>query len=278
MTKPEVVEIADGRAAVFSRPSPDKPTPNEDCAAVIPYDVSGSVSSSGLSGRGVSGNAGVLVVADGMGGQRAGDQASSLAVRELRAALKRGASEDLPLRAAILNGFEAANEAVLALAIGAATTLAVVEIQAGTARPYHVGDSMILAVGQRGKIKLRTVSHSPVGYAEEAGFLDQEEAMHHDQRHLISNMIGAPDMHITIGSALELAMYDTLLVASDGVSDNLHVEQLVEHVRKGPLARAAGRLAEESLRRMTDPVEGVPSKPDDATFILFRRARAAPSS
>ncbi len=102
--------------------------------------------------------------------------------------------------------------------------------------------------------------------------------MHHDERHLISNMIGAPDMHITIGSALELALYDTLLVASDGLSDNLHVDQLVEHVRKGPLARAAARLAKESLQRMTEPAEGVPSKPDDVTFILYRRERTAASS
>ena len=262
MTGAEMVDVAEGHAAIFSTRCPEKLTPNEDCAAVIPYDA----------------DSGILVVADGMGGQPAGAQASRLAIGALKASLAEGANIDLPLRAAILNGFEEANQAVRELAIGAATTLAVVEIHSGTVRPYHVGDSMILTVGLRGKVKLRTVSHSPVGYAVEAGFLDQEEAMHHDERHLISNIIGSSDMHITIGSAVELAHHDTVLVASDGLWDNLHFDQLVERVRKGPLHQAAKRLVHDSLDRMAKPVEGHPSKPDDMTFILYRWKKNTASS
>ena len=50
---------------------------------------------------------------------------------------------------------EAANRAVAELGVGAATTLAVVEIQGRSVRTYHVGDSMILAVGQRGKVRFQ---------------------------------------------------------------------------------------------------------------------------
>jgi len=128
--------------------------------------------------------------------------------------------------------------------------LAAVEIQDNTVRPYHVGDSQILLIGQKGKIKLLTKSHSPVGYAVEAGVLDEEQAMHHEERHLISNAIGSREMYIEIGSALEMAPRDTLVVATDGLGRNL-----------------AGRCR----TRMVEPEEGQPSKPDDLSFILYRR-------
>ena len=180
-----------------------------------------------------------------------------LAMNELKKSV--AAAGDGPLlRTAILNGIENANRAVSALGIGAGTTLAAVEIQNGLGRPYHVGDSMILVVGQRGKVKLQTVSHSPVGYAMEAGVLDEAEAMHHEDRHLVSNVIGIPDMRIEIGGAVKLSRYDTLLLASDGLFDNLYLDEIIQHIRKGPLAQAAARLVEQCQQRMNQHVPGVP--------------------
>jgi len=169
-----------------------------------------------------------------------------------------------------MNGIERANEAVLELGVGAGTTLAAVEVQDGTVRPYHVGDSTILLVGQRGKLKLQTIAHSPVGFAVEAGVLDESEAMHHEDRHFVSNMLGVADMRIEVGSARRLARRDTLLVASDGLSDNLHKDEIVERIRTGPLAVVAERLVRDARRRMEAPIEGEPSKPDDLTFVAFR--------
>lgn len=252
--------IAGGFAAIYSSRCPGKESANEDAAALIPVGEA----------------AGVLVVADGVGGLPAGDRASVLAVRCLAAALKSAEPGDATLRSAILDGFEHANRAVAELGVGAATTLAVVEIQQGSMRPYHVGDSMILVVGQRGKIKLQTVSHSPVGFAIEAGVLDESEAMHHEDRHIVSNVLGTPDMRIEVGSTLAIAPRDTVLLASDGLFDNLHTEEIVQRVCKGPIAKGAQRLAADASRRMTDPEGGVPSKPDDLTFVAFRATPAAP--
>jgi serine/threonine protein phosphatase PrpC len=212
----------------------------------------------------------VLAVADGVGGVRAGNKASSIVLDQLRSSLAQNKDDDSEQRSAILNAIETANQAVLALGIGAATTLAVVEINRNTVRPYHVGDSTILVFGQRGKIKLQTVAHSPVGFAVEAGLLDEEEAMHHEDRHIVSNVIGVPDMRIEVGSTLELAQRDTILLASDGLMDNLQPSEIIERLRKGTLAPAAKVLAADSMQRMTEPREGEPSKPDDLTFIIFR--------
>ena len=250
----QVYPIASGVAAVYTARCPERAEPNEDAVALIPCGASG----------------GVIAVADGFGGQPAGEQAARLALEALAGALDESLRSGAALRAGILNGFERANEAVTNLGVGAATTLAVLEIDDGRARSYHVGDSMALVVGQRGKVKLQTVSHSPVGYAVEAGWLEEDEALHHEDRHIVSNMLGSADMRIEIGSSLRLRPRDTALLGSDGLFDNLPVQEIVELIRKGSLSDVAGTLAAECDRRMRLPEEGQPSKPDDLTFVLYR--------
>ncbi len=173
----------------------------------------------------------------------------------------------------MLNGIEAANDAVLALANGSATTLTVVTIEGLLARSYQIGDSEAIVVGQRGLIKLQTTAHSPTGFAVEAGFLDEREALHHEDRHLVSNFLGTSDMRIDVGAGVELSPRDTVLVASDGVTDNVHIAEIVEHIRKGALADALAALVKLAGERMTGDIAGQPSKPDDLSLILFRKAR-----
>jgi PPM family protein phosphatase len=247
--------LAAGEVALFSCRAPGREGANEDCAAVLPFGA----------------DACVLAVADGLGGGRSGARAASLAIESLDTALDEARREQWPLRSAVMNGFERANESIRALGVGACTTLAAVEVSADSMRPYHVGDSMILLLGQQGRLKLQTVAHSPVGFAVEAGLLDESEAMHHAQRHVVSNVLGLPDMRIEVGSQRRLAARDTLLIASDGLSDNLRTEEIVALLRTGPLGVACERLAELARARMHAPGDGEPSKPDDLTFVAFRR-------
>jgi len=251
--------IGRGTAAAFSAGCPGRGGANEDAAALIPLDEGSAV----------------LAVADGLGSTPLADHAASLAVRSLVEALQRAERERSVLRTAILNGIERANQAVARLGTGAATTLTVAEIQEDAVRPYHVGDSLIVVVGQRGRVKFQSVSHSPVGFAFEAGLLDEHEALHHEDRHLVSNVLGARDMRIEIGPVLHLAARDTLLLASDGLSDNLRQGEIAERARKAPLAEAARRLVADARRRMAEPTPGDPSKPDDLTLILFRLGDAS---
>lgn len=256
MTEGTVASFGGGVAGVFSNRSPDKTTDNEDVAALIPFDEHRSV----------------LTIADGMGGQPGGAVAASLAVQALHESVETAkATPEATLRDAILNGFEAANQAVTSIGTGAATTLTVVAIHDDTIRPYHVGDSLILLIGQRGCMKLQTVSHSPVGYAVEAGLLEEQDAMHHEDRHIVSNMVGSLEMRIEIGPTLKMNRRDTLIIASDGLFDNLHTHEIVDLARKGPLKKVVRSLAELSRQRMTQPQEGQPCKPDDLTFVVWRR-------
>ncbi len=250
--------VGGGTAVAYSCRSPDKDTENEDSVAVIACGP----------------QAAVLVVADGAGGLPAGKRASMTAVSTLAESLRAAVGKATLLRTAVLNGIEAANAAVRDLANGSATTLTVVTIEDRAVRAYQIGDSGALVIGQRGLIKLQTTAHSPTGFAVEAGFLDQREALHHEERHLVSNFIGTVDMSIDIGAGIELAPRDTLVVASDGLTDNVHVEEIVELVRKGPLDAAVDRLVETVGSRMTTQADGQPSKPDDLSLILFRKPPA----
>ena len=100
--------------------------------------------------------------------------------------------------------------------------------------------------------------------------------MVHEDRNLISNVIGSEEMRIEIGPTLELARRDTLLLASDGLSDNLYPREIVEAVRKGRLARAGEHLLATCRRRMQNPDGSNPSKPDDLTFVAYRMPPPAP--
>ena len=121
-------------------------------------------------------------------------------------------------------------------------------------------------------MKLQTIPHSPIGYAVEAGLMEQEEAIHHEERHVISNVIGSDQMRIEMGPPTELAPRDTLLLASDGLFDNLFPDEIVEAIRSGPLDNSIGSLVEAAQGRMATGGGTAPSKPDDLTVIAFRLA------
>ena len=61
------------------------------------------------------------------------------------------------------------------------------------------------------------------------------------------------------------------MLASDGLTDNVHLEEIVELIRKGPLGAAASSLVDKANRRMQGASSGMPSKPDDLSLVLFRK-------
>lgn len=253
-TEVKTFNMAVGTVCAFTHRAPDKLSDNEDSLALLDCQETTAV----------------FVVADGMGGQPLGDQASAITVRQLDKSVSKACGDSSMLRDAILDGIEQANYAVLDKISGSGTTIAAVELNKHYARAYHVGDSAILIVGQRGKIKYQTIPHSPVGYAVEAGVIEADEAMFHKDRHLISNMIGSEDMRLEIGPRIKLASNDTMVIGSDGLFDNMQIEEIVEVIRIGPVLDAATKLVEICTSRMIQPMKGTPHKPDDLSLIVCR--------
>ncbi len=247
-----------GEVAAMSIANPEKSGSNEDSAAIIP----------------VGDQYLVLIVADGVGGLAGARRASNLTIETIRRHIADSDETNGPrLRTAILDGIEAANQAVLALGTGSASTLALAELGPGYARTYHVGDSILLMCGQRGALKLLTTPHSPVGFAMEAGLIDESEALQHVELNLVFNVIGSTDMRIEIGSELPLAARDTLLLASDGLTDNVLQDEIIDAIRIGPVGKGIRAITDLAQTRMAEEKAGQPSKPDDCTAILFRPTR-----
>jgi serine/threonine protein phosphatase PrpC len=254
-TAPELANLKCGSIAMFSTRSPAKKTINEDAYAVVPIDEETIV----------------LAVADGVGGHPFGDAAARLAIQSLIVELRQRTSS--PLDTAILSGFAVGQGMIIGQIPGAATTLVVVEISKHTARTYNVGDSGVCVIGSRGKNKLQTVFQSPTGYAVAAGLLTESEAMRHAGRHLVSNIMGSETMEVDVGKPMMLALRDTVVIASDGLYDNLMSAEIAELACRGTIDEACRSLVDTATQRMHRCGTGQPSKPDDLTVLLYRQHR-----
>lgn len=246
LAEPRKVELKAGQAVVFSRPHHGQSGVNEDALSIVEKH-DGHV---------------CLAVADGVGGLPRGLEAATLVISLLADTTL---NKDQPLQERI----EAANQELLNELPSAATTVSVAEIANNAAQVCHVGDSTVLVVGQRGRVKLKTQSHSPVGIKEANG-LDEKEALFHPQRHLLNNMMGDRAMWLEKQEVIELAARDTVLLGTDGLWDNLFLSEIIEVIRAGELFDSAKKLAQIVIERMETAVTGQPSKPDDVSFVLYR--------
>ena len=244
-----------GTVVGVSERSPDKSSPNDDSAIVVQCP-NGAV---------------VMVVADGVGGYPQGFEASRILIESIEELVCNIDPNNHDLRPAILDGIEAANLAILKLDSGAATTAVVAEIHNQVVRVYNVGDSMALVLRKSGSVKWKSISHSPVGYGIESGLLDERMAMSHHERHIVSNVVGSIDMCIEIGPPRRLIGRDTVLLASDGLFDNLHLPEIQELATVGqPKERVEAMLQlAQSRMKYTDLEQ--PCKPDDLTLLLYTR-------
>ena len=253
------VSFPNSRVMVCSIANPESDGPNEDSAAVI-MAPSGQL---------------LLIVADGAGGSRQGHVASKIAVNRMVEAVLAADPETASLRALIIDSMEHSNQEILDLGTGAGTTLMVAEIHDGQLRTYHAGDSTVLVCSSRGNTRLMTVGHNITERAVEAGWMDANEAIVHEERHLVSNILGTPELRIEIGSRLKLSPLDTVLVASDGLFDNLVPDEVISGIRKEPLNQNFAKLVRKTQRMMTDGNGDRHGKPDDLTIIAWKRSRAA---
>lgn len=241
--------------AVFSRSAPELDKVNEDAALICAVD-----------------NKMLAAVADGAGGYEGGADASQVAVEAL---LKLTAARfSAAIELDIIQAFEQVHEAIRESAGNAATTLASVFIAENSLRTFHVGDSGVLVVGGRGRLKYQTVAHSPTGHAIEAGTLNEDEALLHEDRYLVSNILGHDPISIEISTSLKLAARDTVLLASDGLFDNLYLTEICQIACQRPIQKACDALAEAASSRMATPSDDFPNKVDDLTIVLIRLSGA----
>jgi serine/threonine protein phosphatase PrpC len=178
--------------------------------------------------------AGLLVVADGMGGHASGEIASKLAIDVIRdyfRAFKEGRApligkfdeEYSETSKAIGSSLHLANKAIYEAANsnagwqGMGTTVAAVVINKNRLSIAHVGDSRVYLV-RAGDIEQLTDDHSIVYEQVKRELLTREEAQKSEIRNLLTKALGiASDVEVDI-SELTLSSGDILVLCTDGLN------------------------------------------------------------
>jgi len=235
------------------------------------YSVCGSEREGNEDYKYVSPDRSVFIVADGMGGHRAGEFASRFVVDSLTRELDRTFDDDDPEEAIeqhVREAFEHANCLLLDATHntpgydGAGTTALVALVFGDRLFVSGIGDSRAYLL--RGNtFEQLTLDDSLPGYLQKAGVISAEEAKTHPMRNRLCSFLGmenfVPDGDSRV---IQLKPEDVVLLCSDGLTDVVddYVIQAVLQSHRNP------QLASRQLAQMA--VEN--KAKDDVTCVVFR--------
>jgi PPM family protein phosphatase len=214
----------------------------------------------------------LFAVADGMGGAQAGEVASRLAA----SALEGEGSDGLQGLERIDALIQEANRRIYdrastdPAASGMGTTMTVALVEGMTVALGHVGDSRAYLV--RGEqMEQLTDDHSLVNELLKSGRLSEEEAHVHPQRSVITRAVGTdPDVDVD-GFSIEAEEGDVFLLCSDGLTDMVEDEEILElvHEHRDDLEKAVKALVSAANRGGGE---------DNITAVAFRISADGPVS
>lgn len=209
-------------------------------------------------------------VADGMGGARAGEVASRIAVETLADGDRIGGGHS-GAEAMLADTARDANRRIYELAqeddsrTGMGTTFTAVLVQDGDVVAGHVGDSRLYRFRDH-ELERLTRDHSLVEELVRRGELDPEEAETHPQRSIITRALGPePDVEVETFTSPGRAG-DVYLVCSDGLTS------MVPESRVASILEEDGSL-DDAARALVEAANGAGGK-DNITVVLFRLGEA----
>lgn len=182
----------------------------------------------------LSGGSGLLLVCDGMGGERGGAVASGLALSAAAESLRRSVGAGMnenSIRRALECAGAAANAAVFDAASqdaalhGMGTTLVGAVVQEDSAHFLHAGDSRAYLLRDDLLTQL-TVDHTVVQMLVDRGEISERDAKVHPQRHYITRAVGVGEQLRYDIFSIDLLPGDALLLCSDGLYNYLSHEDL----------------------------------------------------
>ena len=200
------------------------------------------------------------VLADGIGGHRGGEVAADLAVNHIvQAAAK---SDGRHIRDTIEDVIVEASDAIAAHSAskdelkGMGSTCALAWIVGDKLHTATVGDSRIYMM-RAGRIQQLSTDHTWVQEAIEKGILTPERAREHPNVHVIRRYLGSPeppepdfrlrwfddegDQGDESNQGVQLLPDDVLLLCSDGLTDLVWDDEILEIVRSKPSLKEASR-------------------------------------
>jgi serine/threonine protein phosphatase PrpC len=189
---------------------------------------------------------GLFIVADGMGGHKAGGVASAMAVKVVSQLVRTGIGGVRDPETLLRDSLLAAHEAVLALArsdnalCDMGTTIVAALLTNDQLTIGHVGDSRAYAISE-GQITQLTQDHSFIAEWIRDGIISKLEARTHKARHGLTMALGVDDDMDP--DLCRLAWHETscLLLCSDGLTDMLDDKEVLSLVDNAPSLHEACR-------------------------------------
>lgn len=194
---------------------------------------------------------GLFVLADGMGGHRAGEVAAREAVavlcRLVRKALEQKETPSIQEMVYILErSIEQVNSAVYKLGRsddqlrGMGTTICCLQFHREGAIYAHVGDSRIYRLRAK-KLEQLTSDHSLLRELIDLGQINEDESSEFLYKNIITKAIGTeptvePSIHVC-----DIADGDLFLMCTDGLSDLLTKDDMEAIINRAPTIRDAGK-------------------------------------
>lgn len=175
----------------------------------------------------------LFIVADGMGGHNAGEYASKYTVETIVDEIA-GSESELTIMS-MRQAIEAANDRIRQKAeeeeafSGMGTTVVAATFHENLLEVANVGDSRLYIVGD--EIRQITKDHSLVEEMVRMGGLDREEARNHPEKNIITRAIGAGKTVNVDFFTVELTARDLILMCSDGLTNMLEDEEILNVIR-----------------------------------------------
>lgn len=163
----------------------------------------------------------LFIVADGMGGHRAGDYASSFAVNTFVEKVRISSYEN-PI-SIIKNALQEVNfllyqEAKKSVDFdGMGTTFVAAVIVGNVLCVVNVGDSRLYVIGDT--IRQITRDHSLVEEMVLLGEIDRNEAKYHEKKNIITRAVGVNETVMADFFEIELNGSESILLCSDGLTN-----------------------------------------------------------
>lgn len=200
---------------------------------------------------------GFFLVADGMGGHRAGQVASTLAAEAAVGAVHALEGSTAALTEKLRCAVSAANREIFIAAqtkpelSGMGTTLVSLLAQGGRVALAHVGDSRAYLV-RAGRIRQLTDDHSVVGELVRRREISRTAARAHPHRHVLTRALGVrrevpPDL-----AELTAAPGDSFVLCSDGLTGLVRDEEIAALAVAADLDQSCSRLVELANSRGGD--------------------------
>jgi PPM family protein phosphatase len=211
---------------------------------------------------------GLYVLADGMGGAKAGERASRMAVDTVAEIVFTAQHRDSQV---LLQAVEEANRRVLDAARkdrsleGMGTTLvAALDLEEGLSIA-SVGDSRAYLLDESG-LRVLTDDQTWVNEVGRPLGLDEESLRNHPMRHVLTMAIGASAPLTVNYYSVPLKAGNLVLICSDGLHGVLDPADLERILRSG----RNGVSLDESCRKLVDAAKAA-GGPDNVTVVLMRR-------